>query len=947
MTNLKQQICPFCFLVIAFLFLNLSIATSSAFQDFKPTPKSIELLFNGQRANAAKSIYERPNQATVVNTDLERRNNLLSGILWYLADSVRQAERLYNIYSKTSKPEKVSPDETADAILLKALQLSFNNMYRDASDTLLVSISMRTLRNNFDSIMIAESYRALARINRNIGDFHESLRNFERSLQINRKLGRSSCMGDDLTNMSNVIYTINSSDPRADSVLVEALAIFKRIGDLAAESSVYNEMAALATNRLAYRKALSYLFQSLAIKNSIPGYRQAEKLTVLNNIGSSYLYLGKIDSSTIYFTQAIEFSKATGRNPASFYVNMGVNYSIQRDLDQGLKYFQLAIASLDPGCDGNNPYSNPHVSLASPLLADYTSYKAHAFNQRFKRDGNVDDLRKGLETYMISLEMMDTLRYMYSFESKPLLGQEFKIHYFHALVMALDLFETTGDRKYLDIAFQLSGRNKSATLNEFIRLNAARQYIGGENSLLAREDSIKRQINSLKSNLIYLKDSGEINDSLAQDLNQKISIQTDNLRAIQAKIRKSNPEIYRLLYTNIGYPVDTIRKLLKPDEAMVDYTMVDTLNLISFTVTHDTVFYSRDTVSEQFISQIDDFKSSITPNVSSKIFSQFVRSSYYLHEKLFRPAKIPSSIAKIIVLPDEEIGFIPFEAFISDSTLPAKSDFSKLKFLNHKYSISYISSHEQLFGIRKNTKPVIVSRIDAFAPFVDKGIKIGIEDLPALKGTAEEIRQISKEFSTKKHLTSKAGENQLIHSLNSPVIVHISTHGVLNNTNPMETRLLLGSKKSDASLYLFEMLALSVHSPLVFLNACNTGTGYLQSGEGIMSMSRGFQFAGVPSLITTLWTVDDRASARIASLFYKNLKEGMTRGEALQLARETYMNESPLSLSSPYYWAAQILIGDSGPITIRSNTPWGMISLTISTLLVILAAFWVYLKKRQ
>jgi len=947
MAKLRQQICTICFLVSGLFLLNLAIATSSTISDFKPTPKSIELLFNGQRAEAAKSILPEPYKASEIRSDADRRNLLTAGVFWYLADSSLQAEKVYNIYRVAAKQESVTPDESADAILFKALQLSFSSLYRDAIDTLLVSISLRPIRNTYDSIMLAESYRALARINRDMGDRNESLRNFEQALGINRKLGRTLCAGDDLTNMSSVIYSINSNDPRVDSVLSEALIIFRRMGDLASESSVYNEMAALATNRLAYRQSLSYLLQSLALKNSIPGYRQADKLTVLNNIGTAYLNLGKIDSSMAYFIQAIEFSKETRRNPASFYVNIGVNYSVTGDLDQGLKYFQKAIASLDPGCDGNNPDANPLVSMATPLLADYTSYKAHAFNKRFIRDHNIDDLRKGLETYMISLEMMDTLRYMYSFESKPLLGKEFKIHYFHALEMALDLYENSGEQKYLDIAFQLSGRNKSATLNEFIRMNAARKYLGDEGSLLAREDSIKKQINSIKSNLIFLRESGQISDSLDQNLNNKISSLTDNLRTLQSKIRKTNPEIYRLLYSNVGYPIDSIRKLLKPGEAMVDYTMIDTLNLISFTLTRDTILYHRDTVSKKFIGKIEDFKASMTPDVSSKIYDQFIKSSFYLHQKLFAPARVPEGIDKMIILPDEEIGFIPFEAFISDSLRPAKSDFSKLKYLNHRYSISYISSHEQLYTIRKNTHPVVVSRIDAFAPFVYKGVKVGLEELPALNETSEEIKQISQEFVTKKYIGGKAVENQLMHSLNAPVIVHISTHGILNNLNPMETKLLLSPRKSDGSLYIFEMLALSVHSPLVFLNACNTGTGYLQSGEGIMSMSRGFQFAGVPSLITTLWTVDDRASARLSSLFYRNLKSGMDRREALRSARESYLNESPLSLSSPYFWAAQILIGDPGPVTIRHNTPWGIISICISTLLIILAAFWLYLKKRH
>jgi CHAT domain-containing protein len=146
-------------------------------------------------------------------------------------------------------------------------------------------------------------------------------------------------------------------------------------------------------------------------------------------------------------------------------------------------------------------------------------------------------------------------------------------------------------------------------------------------------------------------------------------------------------------------------------------------------------------------------------------------------------------------------------------------------------------------------------------------------------------------------------------------------------------------------MYLFEMLSLTIESPLVILNACNTAIGEHQTGEGIMSMARGFQFAGAPSLITTLWPVDDRATARISSLFYKNLRNHMDRREALQSAKNTYLDESPMNLSSPNFWASMVLFGDTEKLTIdNSHSNWLLLA-GIIPLSILIFGLWLYWKK--
>jgi CHAT domain-containing protein len=924
--------------------------------NYQPSPEIIRLLMEGKHPEAARMLNEMLILKTREGKVSPNQDWLTCAVYWYLSDSSYLAKTAYNIYIDNNGTLPISPDHLADRALCYAMQLASENKFKSACDTLVNSISFRSVQTRYDSILAAESFRCLGRLFKKTGDGHESLRFFERSLEINRKLNRDYSTADDLSNMSSVVFQINKKDSKADSSLREALDIFVKINNLPAISNVYNELGVLEVGRDSINRGLHFFLKSLAVKNSIPNYKKSEAITVLNNLGAvySYKYMSdknhskkNLDSSGIYYRKALSYVKETRQNPAPFYINMGINYSHREDFDKCIEYFQLALASLDPGCNAGDPESNPSVKAVSPRLADYTSYKAHAFDKRYRKNHDINDLKKGLETYLISLEMMDTLRYMYSFDSKPLLGAEFKNHFFQALEMALDIHKETGEALYLDQAFQLSGRNKAATLNEFIRLNAARKYFTRSGTWLIKEDSLKAQINDLQSLRIAQDEIGAYSESDRNLLNNSITQLTDELRSLQIRIRRENPDFYQLIYSNRGYSLDAIRKTLLPGEALLDYTMSPDRDLIVFVVTKDTLTYLRDKVSPDFTALVKKFRDAMNYRVSTGVFNEYITNSSRLYNILIAKACIPETINKLIILPDEQIGFLPFEAFVSDSIRPGISDFSQLNYLNRKFGISYISSHEQLYRIRHKTQQKKVWRIDAFAPFTKHGSMLGSRDLRILDQSKEEIRMIANEFRTKQLEDHKASEERLRHSFSTNRIVHISTHGVLNQEKPMESRILLHPSRTDGSVYLFEILSFKVESPLIFLNACNTAAGEQQAGEGIMSMARGFQFAGASSLITTLWPVDDRAASRIASLFYRNVRRGMDRREALQSAKNTYLDKSPLNLSSPNYWASWVLFGDTEKMAIGKGLFRSALLAGCIFLGAVIFGLWFYRKKRR
>lgn len=116
-------------------------------------------------------------------------------------------------------------------------------------------------------------------------------------------------------------------------------------------------------------------------------------------------------------------------------------------------------------------------------------------------------------------------------------------------------------------------------------------------------------------------------------------------------------------------------------------------------------------------------------------------------------------------------------------------------------------------------------------------------------------------------------------------------------------------KTEDGYLQTYEVYNLRLNADLVVLSGCNAGLGRLRRGEGIVGMARAFLYAGAPSLVVSLWPVNDASTAELMQNFYRNLRAGMPKNRALQQARVQLIHAKDWK-RDPFYWGAFVLIGD-------------------------------------
>jgi len=220
------------------------------------------------------------------------------------------------------------------------------------------------------------------------------------------------------------------------------------------------------------------------------------------------------------------------------------------------------------------------------------------------------------------------------------------------------------------------------------------------------------------------------------------------------------------------------------------------------------------------------------------------------------------------------------------------------------------------------------------------------EDLP---GTRKEIKAISSIVDGVYYYGKEAIEANFKKDASKYGIVHLALHGEVDNEIPQNSKLYFTKSKDtieDNLLYSHELFALNIPAELTVLSACDTGTGKIAKGEGIMSLGNAFQYAGTKSLLLSSWEVADDTAPELMKYFYENLKKGMSKPKALQQAKLSYLKTVDPARSNPFYWGNFYLVGDPTPIELDTNTNWYWILGSGLLLLIIVTVARQYRRKQ-
>ncbi|RMG80295.1 MAG: CHAT domain-containing protein, partial [Bacteroidetes bacterium] len=301
----------------------------------------------------------------------------------------------------------------------------------------------------------------------------------------------------------------------------------------------------------------------------------------------------------------------------------------------------------------------------------------------------------------------------------------------------------------------------------------------------------------------------------------------------------------------------------------------------------------------------------------------------------------------LTIVPGGILGYLPFEALLTQAPETA-GNYQTHPYLIKAFNISYNYSAVLLRDKMLSTTAAPTNDFLGMAPRFDDVVNVQpagsrTYELGALNYNIPEVKNIYALMGGTVFLDSLATEANFRENAGRYNIIHLATHGKANDESSDYSFLAFYEIKDSIEnelLYVKDLYNLYLPAEMVVLSACETGVGELKRGEGIISLARGFFYAGVQSIITTLWSIDDRPTAEIMTGFYKNLRRNLPKSDALRQAKLEYISgQTGNSKAHPRYWAGFVPVGNMAPVKTIEKSPWAY-WLTGGLGLAILLFFW-------
>ena len=331
-----------------------------------------------------------------------------------------------------------------------------------------------------------------------------------------------------------------------------------------------------------------------------------------------------------------------------------------------------------------------------------------------------------------------------------------------------------------------------------------------------------------------------------------------------------------------------LQRSLGEDTALVEYFSLDG-KLLAFVVTNEAVEVVRDFATEEEVGarlerlhyQINSLRFG-SREVRKHLEQLAGRTRHHLgalYDLLLRPIEHRIGGRRFAVVPHRALHYVPFHALHDGAS-----------YVIERREVIYAPSatvlNHCLASPRRDIRRALLLGVpDEHAPRVR-------DEVVALAPMFAESVALLDEDATLANLLARAP---------SADVLHMACHGQFRSDNPLFSSL----KMSDGWLTVRDAYGLDLNCELVTLSACETGMSAIAPGDEMIGLARGFFSAGAPSLLMTLWTVDDEQTSVFMSSFYSSLLEGQRPASALRYAQRE-MIESQLH---PYFWSPFILLG--------------------------------------
>lgn len=362
------------------------------------------------------------------------------------------------------------------------------------------------------------------------------------------------------------------------------------------------------------------------------------------------------------------------------------------------------------------------------------------------------------------------------------------------------------------------------------------------------------------------------------------------LRALELRQRAGSGGAFAL---NSVVSTDALQYALRPDETLVEFYLMED-SYCAFVVTRESVRFVPGLASAEEIARLARRleyqlrKAALLPEYTRRYAGGLAEDARavlrQLYDRLLRPLEHVLATGALALIPHGALHGLPFHAFY-DGMIYA---------LERWEFVSAPSAGVWHAGVcRKQTFPG-----KANLPALLVGVPA-----PTLDRVLEEVEHLSQIMPGSRALCgSEATLEAFRAEAGRAARLHLATHALFRSDNP----LFSGLQFADGWLLARDLYTMRLRCDLATLSACRTGLAFVEAGDELFGLLRGFLAAGARSVVASLWPVEDAATAQLMVQFYGSLQSGKGKAAALRAAQITLSHE----YVHPYYWSAFLLVGE-------------------------------------
>ncbi|MBT30862.1 MAG: hypothetical protein CMO01_14485, partial [Thalassobius sp.] len=623
---------------------------------------------------------------------------------------------------------------------------------------------------------------------------------------------------------------------------------------------------------------------------------------------------------------------------AQCYGNLGLIDAAEKNWKEGEKMFQLAldIISLDKE-SAKTSDSFKMVPNALWVINEYMNFLYRKYED-LKEAKILNEFNHYAEIY---LDMSDKFRKQFNDAyTKSVLIKDNAEVYDRNIGIYNKLYAQTSEQTYLKAAYNFSEYGRTSLLRD-IQDSKINTYAGVPDSVLQKEATLQQQINILNQELLNKPDDVQTKKDLLAS--------KEALNKYIEELKYNYPKYHELKFNSSIHSIEEIQSFITKEENLIEFMQDDTAYyaLIVKADFTDLKHLGNRNLINQLVSE---WKNALVTRNDAEVLEK----GYALYQKLWQPFEAELTGKHITLIPTGPLFYLNFETF--------SSNLSANTYLIYKYNISYALSFNVLFSEHQTTTQNTLLTV---TPGFEEEIKQQYQNqLDTIENPDREFLQtvrqpwslklansLKDEYVNEAFIGSEATEANIKSNIQHGNILYFGTHAIADADDPLRSKLVLakeiGNQKEDGYLHAYELFGLPLQAELAILNACESGLGNLQKGEGMISLAYSIHYAGCPSTMMSLWKVDEKTNTQITSMMLTYLSRGLSKSEALRHAKLDYLKSAGTELKNPFYWGGMVLMGNDGKVQLESKTPWWTSLIVVGFIILIILYYFILKKKNK